>query len=103
MPDQIQATGGRVCHSDVWKRILRWLRLFEVHPEKNVSIQPRDEAQLLLMFMTLALFGYISSIEQIGGVACNRDRAQCFYQRLKNDAWGTTYKVPVEPLQLNKT
>ena len=33
------ATGGRVCHSDIWKRILRWLRLFEVHPTKDVSIQ----------------------------------------------------------------
>lgn len=37
--------------------------------KKNVSIQPRDEAQLVLMFGTLALFGWISSIAEIGGVA----------------------------------
>ena len=42
-------------------------------------------------------------VEQIGGIACNTDRAHCFYQRLENDAWGTTYKVLVEPEQLNKT
>ena len=33
------ATGGRVSHSDVWKRILRWLRLFRDSPTKNVLVQ----------------------------------------------------------------
>ena len=42
-------------------------------------------------------------VEQIGGIACNADRAHCFYQRLENDAWGTTYKVLIEPEQLDKT
>ena len=42
-------------------------------------------------------------VEQIGGIACNTDRAYCFYQRLENDAWETTDKVLFEPEQLNKT
>ena len=33
------ATGGRVSHADVWKRILRWLRLFESSPDRNVQIR----------------------------------------------------------------
>ena len=42
-------------------------------------------------------------VEQIGDIACNTDRAYCFYQRLENDAWGTKDKVLFEPEQLNKT
>jgi len=41
--------------------------------------------------------------EQIGGIACNTDGAHCFYQQLENAACGTTYRVLVEPEQLNKT
>ena len=36
-------------------------------------------------------------VEQIGGIICNADRAHCFYQRLKNDAWGTADKVLFKP------
>lgn len=36
---------------------------------KNVSIQPRDEVQLFLMFATLTFFGWVSSISEINGVA----------------------------------
>ena len=42
-------------------------------------------------------------VEQIGGIACNEDRAYYCYQRLENDAWGTSDKVLFEPEQLNKT
>ena len=44
-----------------------------------------------------------STVKQIGGIACNTDGAYCFYQRMRNDAWGTTDKVLFEPEQLNKT
>ena len=30
--------GGRVRHSDIWKRILRWLRLFESSPDRCVEV-----------------------------------------------------------------
>ena len=32
------ATGGRVSHSDIWRRILRWLRLFRDSPDRSVAI-----------------------------------------------------------------
>ena len=30
--------GGRVSHSDIWKHILRWLRLFIDSPDRNVKV-----------------------------------------------------------------
>ena len=33
------AAGGRVSHSDIWKRILRWLNLFEASPDRCVTVQ----------------------------------------------------------------
>ena len=33
------AKGGRVRHSDIWKRILRWLRLFESSPDRCVEVK----------------------------------------------------------------
>ena len=36
-------------------------------------------------------------VEEIGGIACNTDRAHCFYQRLKNDAWEATDNVLFKP------
>ena len=33
------AAGGRVSHSDIWKRILRWLTLFENSPDRCVSVR----------------------------------------------------------------
>ena len=33
------AAGRRVSHTDIWKRILRWLTLFERSPTRNVVIQ----------------------------------------------------------------
>ena len=32
------ASGGRVRHADVWKRILKWLRLFESAPDRCVEV-----------------------------------------------------------------
>ena len=32
------ATGKRVSHSDIWRRILRWLRLFESAPNRSVYV-----------------------------------------------------------------
>ena len=31
--------GDRVRHSDIWKRILRWLRLFESSPDRCVEVK----------------------------------------------------------------
>ena len=42
-------------------------------------------------------------VEQIGGIACHTGRADCFYQRLENEAWVTTDEVLVEPEQLYRT
>ena len=35
--------------------------------KKNVSIQDRDQVHLLLMFMTLAFFGWFTNVKKIGG------------------------------------
>ena len=32
------ATGGRVSHADIWRRILHWLQLFESAPDRSVTI-----------------------------------------------------------------
>ena len=32
------AKGRRVSHTDIWKRILRWLRLFRDLPDRNVTV-----------------------------------------------------------------
>ena len=32
------AKGRRVSHTDIWKRILRWLRLFRDSPDRNVTV-----------------------------------------------------------------
>ena len=32
------ASGGRVRHADLWKRILKWLRLFESSPNRCVEV-----------------------------------------------------------------
>jgi len=42
-------------------------------------------------------------VEQVGGIACHTGRANCFYQRLENEAWVTIDKVLVEPEQLYRT
>jgi len=36
-------------------------------------------------------------VKQIGGIACHTGRANCFYQRLENEAWVTTDEILVEP------
>ena len=33
------AAGSRVSHADLWQRILRWLRLFESSPDRNVTVR----------------------------------------------------------------
>ena len=32
------ASGGRVRHADLWKRILKWIRLFESSPNRCVEV-----------------------------------------------------------------
>ena len=33
------ASGGRVRHTDIWRRILRWMRLFERSPTRSVVVR----------------------------------------------------------------
>ena len=39
VPVSVQySTGRRVSHTDIWKRILGWLRLFRDSPDRNVTV-----------------------------------------------------------------
>ncbi|NQY51812.1 MAG: phosphoribosyl-AMP cyclohydrolase [Piscirickettsiaceae bacterium] len=39
-------------------------------------------------------------VEQIGGIACHTGRHHCFYQKLQNNKWITTYGVLKDPKEI---